>query len=100
MGSLRIRAKQMDGLTASGDAGARLELKAPCQRLMKDGVHLVQTNDDVVDGDEDELHEETDEAHDRKANRCRHGDLAELSAIGLCAALDEAHAIACKLSRG
>ena len=34
-------------------------------------------HNDVVDGDVDEFHKESDEAHDRKANRCCHGNLLE-----------------------
>ena len=49
---------------AAEEAGRRHELRA-------------RTND-VVDGDEDELDEEADEAHDRKADRRRLRNLREL----------------------
>ena len=36
------------------------------------------SHNDVVDGNVDELDEETDEAHDGKPDGCRYGDLLEL----------------------
>ena len=35
------------------------------------------SDDDVVDGNVDELHEEADESHDGESDRCRCGDLLE-----------------------
>mmetsp|Transcript_316 Transcript_316/g.237 ORF Transcript_316/g.237 Transcript_316/m.237 type:complete len:120 (-) Transcript_316:23-382(-) len=46
-------------------------------------------DDDVVDGDEDELHRVADEAHDRKTDGASHRDLLELLGVGLRAPLDQ-----------
>eukprot|EP00444_Apocalathium_aciculiferum_P027160 CAMPEP_0183430772 /NCGR_PEP_ID=MMETSP0370-20130417/53172_1 /TAXON_ID=268820 /ORGANISM="Peridinium aciculiferum, Strain PAER-2" /LENGTH=73 /DNA_ID=CAMNT_0025616237 /DNA_START=87 /DNA_END=305 /DNA_ORIENTATION=+ len=47
-------------------------------------------NDDVVDGDEDQLDRVSNEAHDGEADRTSHGNFLELLRIGLRAPLDEA----------
>jgi len=46
-------------------------------------------DDDVVDGDEHELHGETDETHDHKTHSARGGDFLEFLGIGLGALLDQ-----------
>merc|ERR1711920_829340 len=55
------------------------------------------TDDDVVDGNEDQLHCVPDEPHDCKANSARHRNLLELLRIRLCAALDETPRVDAKL---
>eukprot|EP00416_Gambierdiscus_australes_P036266 CAMPEP_0171094022 /NCGR_PEP_ID=MMETSP0766_2-20121228/39613_1 /TAXON_ID=439317 /ORGANISM="Gambierdiscus australes, Strain CAWD 149" /LENGTH=107 /DNA_ID=CAMNT_0011552557 /DNA_START=90 /DNA_END=414 /DNA_ORIENTATION=- len=57
------------------------------------------TNNDVVDGNEDELHSITNEAHDGKADGTSHCDLLEFFGIGLCAPLDQAARVVRKLVR-
>ena len=42
-------------------------------------------DDDVVDGDVDELHEEANEAHDEKAYSSRGSNAREFALIRLCA---------------
>merc|ERR1719453_2058050 len=54
-------------------------------------------DNDVVDGDEDQFDRVANEAHDRKSDSTRHGDLLELLCIGLGASLDEAARVVCKL---
>ena len=41
-------------------------------------VGQLRADDDVVDGDVDQLDEEPDEAHDGEADGCGHSDLLEL----------------------
>ena len=41
-------------------------------------VGRLRADDDVVDGDVDQLDEEPDEAHDGEADGCGHSDLLEL----------------------
>merc|ERR1719377_147639 len=50
---------------------------------------LAPTDDDVVDGDEDNLHEVADEAHHREAKRARRRNLLELLRIRLRATSDQ-----------
>jgi hypothetical protein len=40
-------------------------------------VTVLGSNDDVVDGDVDELNEKSNETHDGKANSCGHSNLLE-----------------------
>merc|ERR1719278_180263 len=62
-----------------------------------DTLKLISSaEDDVVDGDVDELDEEPDEAHDGDAD----GDLGELLPVGLGAALDQPDGVLGKLLEG
>lgn len=62
--------------------------------------HLRRANDDVVDRDENQLHEEPDESHHDESDRRTDRDLRELFAIGLVAPLDEANAVLGEVSEG
>ena len=62
--------------------------------------NLAGADDDVVDGDEDELDEEPHEPHDDEPDRRPRRHLGELLAVGLVAALDEADAVLGELAEG
>ena len=55
-------------------------------------THLA-SHDDVVDGDMDQFHEESNESHDTETNSGCHGNLLELFPVGLCAALHQSAGI-------
>jgi len=57
----------------------------------------LRSDNDVVDGDVDELDEEPDEAHQGKPNGCCYGDLLELFPVGLGAFFDKAVRVLGKL---
>jgi len=57
-----------------------------------------RTNNNVVDGDVDQLDKETNEAHDGKANGSGHSNLLELFAVGFGAALNQPDGILGKLA--
>merc|ERR1719500_1070902 len=61
---------------------------------------ISSTDDDVIDGDVDELDEEPDEAHDAEADGGGDGDLGELLPVGLGAALDQPDGVLGKLLEG
>lgn len=63
-------------------------------------AYLAGSDDDVVDGDEDELDEEADEAHDDEPDGRPRRHLGELLAVGLVAAFDEADAVLGELAEG
>ena len=58
---------------------------------------ILGSDNDVVDGDVDELHEETDETHDAEPNSGCHSDLLKLFSVGLGAPLYQAAGILVKL---
>ena len=62
-------------------------------------IHLV-ANQDVVDGDVNELDEETNEAHDGKADAGGLGNGREFLPVGLGALLHQVHGILGKLPEG
>jgi hypothetical protein len=49
-----------------------------CVRVLDGVVVVLRSDDDVVDGDVDELDEEADEAHDGEPDGSGDGDLLEL----------------------
>jgi len=55
-------------------------------------VMSLATDDDVVDGDEDEFDEEADEPHDDEPSTCAYGDFVEFPSVRLRAPLHEANA--------
>ena len=61
---------------------------------------VVLSDNDIVDGDVDELDEESDESHQREANGCGDGDLLELLPVGLGASLHQTHRVLAELSEG
>ena len=58
------------------------------------------SDNDIVDGDVDELDEESDESHQREANGCGDGDLLELLPVGLGASLDQSDGVLAELFEG
>merc|ERR1719420_2902632 len=60
-----------------------------CAPSFESVAGLASADDDVVDGDEDNLHEVADEAHHREAERARRRDFLELLRIRLRATCDE-----------
>ena len=58
------------------------------------------SDNDIVDGDVDELDEESDESHQREANGCGDGDLLELLPVWLGAPLHQTHRVLAELSEG
>lgn len=61
---------------------------------------LSRANDDVIDGDEDELDEETNKPHHHKSDRNTNSHFREFFLIGFVALLDEASAILGEASQG
>lgn len=68
------------------------EQKTKENRLFR-RIYLCGTNNDVIDRDENQLHEKTNETHHDEADRNTERDLGEFFLIGLVAALDEAGAV-------
>ena len=66
---------------------------------IRTNAHLV-ANEDVVDGDVNELDEEADEAHDGKADAGGLGNGRELLPVGLGALLHQVHGVLGKLPEG
>merc|ERR1719412_3346736 len=58
------------------------------------------SDNDIVDGDVDELDEESDESHQREADGCGNSDLLELLPVGLGASLLQTHRVLAELSEG
>ena len=58
------------------------------------------SDNDIVDGDVDELDEEANEAHDAKSNCSGDGNLGELLPVGLGAPLDQPDGVLGKLLQG
>lgn len=56
-------------------------------------ARLCASDEDVVDGNVDELDEVADGAHDQEADTDSLADLDEFLAIGLCAPVDEQRAL-------
>lgn len=54
-------------------------------------------HDDVVNRDEDQLHDVPDEAHDAESDSAREGDLPELPGVRLGALLEQPLAVLCEL---
>ena len=57
-------------------------------------------NNDLVDGDENELDEKANEAHHHEASRCSDANLVKLLSIGLGASIDKPDAVLGKLFQG
>jgi len=64
----------------------------------KESTTLRRSNDDVVDWDENELHEESNESHHHKSNRRTHSYFREFLAIGFVTALDETNTALSEIS--
>jgi len=47
------------------------------------------SNDDIVDGDVDQLDKESNETHQCKSNSCGNCNLLKLLSVWLCASLDQ-----------
>ena len=58
------------------------------------------SDNDVVDGNVDELDEESNESHESKANGCSNGNLLELLPVWLGAPLDQPDRVLAELSQG
>ena len=61
---------------------------------------ILGSDNDVVDGDVDELDKETDESHQREPDGCGNRDLLELLPVWLGASLDQSDGVLAELFEG
>lgn len=57
----------------------------------KNAAKYLRSNNDVIDGNVNKFHEETNETHNAETNSCGNCNLLKFLTIGFCATFDESN---------
>jgi len=63
-------------------------------------IYKLNSDDDVVDGDVDQLDKESDESHDGETNDCGKSNFLEFLSVGLCAFGHKTGTVLSELDKG